>query len=115
MMQILDIVIYSHHGQRRTLSLRTGAVNIITGGSKTGKSALIDIVDYCFCAGECRVPEGPIRRSVSWFGLRLSLESGQAFIARRCPGPRAASSEECYIEVGNAVEIPDVSALRQND
>ena len=42
--QILDIVVYSHAGQRRVLSLRLGSVNIITGLSKTGKSALIDIV-----------------------------------------------------------------------
>lgn len=112
-MQILDIVVFSHHGKRRVLSLNSGAVNIITGASKTGKSALVDIVDYCFGAGECRVPEGPIRRSVSWFGLRLQLESGQAFVARRCPGPRAASSEDCFVEVGNIVEIPEVGALRQ--
>ena len=112
-MQMLDIVVFSHHGKQRVLSLKSGAVNIITGASKTGKSALVDIVDYCFGAGECRVPEGPIRRSVSWFGLRLQLESGQAFVARRCPGPRAASSEDCFVEVGNTVEIPEVGALRQ--
>lgn len=112
-MQILDIVVFSHHGKRRVLSLNSGAVNIITGASKTGKSALVDIVDYCFGAGECRVPEGPIRRSVSWFGLRLQLDSGQAFVARRCPGPRAASSEDCFVEVGNSVEIPAAGALRQ--
>jgi len=112
-MQILDIVVFSHDGQQRTLSLRAGRVNIITGASKTGKSALVDIVDYCFGAGECRVPEGPIRRSVSWFGLRLQLDSGQAFIARRCPGTRTTSSEECFIEVGDEVELPDASELRQ--
>lgn len=112
-MQILDIVIFSHHGQRRVLSLNPGAVNIVTGASKTGKSALVDIVDYCFSSGECRVPEGPIRRSVSWFGLRLQLESGQAFVARRCPGPRAASSEDCFVEVGDELEIPDAGTLRQ--
>lgn len=111
--QIRDIVVFSHDGQRRALSLNTGRVNIITGASKTGKSALVDIVDYCFGAGECKVPEGPIRRSVSWFGLRLQLDSGQAFIARRCPGARAASSEECFVEVGDAVEVPDASGLRQ--
>ena len=52
-MQILDIVVYSHHGEKRILPLKAGAVNIITGASKTGKSALIDIVDYCYGAGEC--------------------------------------------------------------
>lgn len=112
-MQILDIVVYSHHDQSRVLSLNPGATNVITGASKTGKSALVDIVDYCFGAGECRVPEGPIRRCVSWFGLRLQLDSGQAFIARRCPDPRAASSEECYVEMATEVEVPDFESLRQ--
>jgi uncharacterized protein YPO0396 len=54
-MQILDIVLYSHDGRRREVKLNAGRMNIITGDSKTGKSALIDIVDYCFGAGECRV------------------------------------------------------------
>lgn len=112
-MQILDIVVFSHDSRRRILSLNSGAVNIITGASKTGKSALVDIVDYCFGAGECRVPEGPIRRSVSWFGIRLKLENGQAFVARRCPGPRAASSEDCFFEVGDKVEVPEMALLRQ--
>lgn len=112
-MQILDIVVFSHHGQQRVLSLKAGAVNIITGASKTGKSALVDIVDYCFGAGECRVPEGPIRRSVSWFGVRLQLESGQAFIARRCPDARSVSSEDCFVDIGDRVDVPEARALRQ--
>lgn len=112
-MQILDIVVFSHHGQQRVLPLKAGVVNIITGASKTGKSALVDIVDYCFGAGECRVPEGPIRRSVSWFGLRLQLDSGQVFIARRCPDARSVSSEDCFVEVGDRLDVPDAGALRQ--
>jgi len=112
-MQILDIVVYSHHGESRVLSLNVGAVNIITGGSKTGKSALVDIVDYCFGSDECRVPEGPIRRCVSWFGVRLQLTDGQAFVARRCPGPRAASSQDCFVELGDTVAVPEMTALRQ--
>ena len=112
-MQILNIVVFSHDGRRRALSLNPGRVNIITGASKSGKSALVDIVDYCFGADECRVPEGPIRRSVSWFGLRLQLDSGQAFIARRCPVRRATSSEECFVEVGGEVALPDISQLHQ--
>jgi ABC-type lipoprotein export system ATPase subunit len=44
-MQILDIVLYSHDGRRRVVSLKPGLVNVITGASKSGKSALIDIVD----------------------------------------------------------------------
>lgn len=44
-MQILSIVLYSHDGRRRIVKLSPGVVNIITGASKTGKSALIDVVD----------------------------------------------------------------------
>lgn len=95
------------------LGLKTGHVNVITGASKTGKSALIDIVDYCFGSGQCRVPEGPIRRAVSWFGLRLQLAEGQAFVARRCPGPGAASSEDCFVRLGNSVDIVDSADLQQ--
>ncbi len=112
-MQILNIVLYGHDGEQRTLNLKTGGVNVITGASKTGKSALIDIVDYCFGSGECRVPEGIIRKAVAWFAVRLQLQSGQAVIARRCPAPGAASSEECFVEVSNNVAIPAASALHQ--
>jgi len=112
-MQISDIVVFSHDGRRRVLTLKTGQVNIITGVSKTGKSALIDIVDYCFGADVCKVPEGPILRCVSWFGLKLQLDGGQAFIARRCPGGSTTSSEDCFLEVGKEIEIPESNALKQ--
>jgi len=112
-MQILDIVLYSHDGRRRDVKLRAGRMNIITGDSKTGKSALIDIVDYCFGAGECRVPEGPIRRCVAWFGLRMQIDNGQVFVARRCPAPAASTSEECFVDIGESVELPTADGLRQ--
>lgn len=70
-MQILHIVLYSHEGQRRAVSFETGALNIITGASRTGKSALIPIIDYCLGSGECDVPDGVIKGNVSWYGLRL--------------------------------------------
>src|SRR5882762_2174322 len=88
-------------------------MNVVTGASKTGKSALVDIVDYCFGSNECRVPVGIIRRAVSWVGLRIQLLEGEAFIARRMPVPRAVSSEECFVEIGQVVAVPEASGLRQ--
>lgn len=112
-MQILSIALYGHDGSLRTLELKAGQVNIITGASKTGKSALIHIVDYCFGSGECRIPAGIIRRSVAWFALRLQLKSGQAVIARRCPDLGSSTSQDCFVEIGNAIALPPASALRQ--
>jgi len=111
--QILGIVVFSHDGKVRELPLQPGHVNVVTGASKTGKSALIDIVDYCFGASQCRVPEGPIRRCVSWFGVRLQLDKGQAFVARRCPGPRVQSSEVCFVDLNDEVTTPAAATLRQ--
>ena len=112
--QILEIVLYSHDGRLRKLELNAGAVNVITGASKTGKSALIDIVDYCLGSGTCRIPDGILRNSVSWFGLRLKLAEGEAFVARKCPRRTSDSSEECYLVVGGSVETPDCSSIHQN-
>ena len=113
-LQILDIVLYNADGRMRKLSLRPGAVNVITGGSKTGKSALIEIVDYCFGSSTCRVPDGPLRQAVSWYALRLTATGGQIFVARRAPDPGFNSAGSVYYEVGNELEIPDFASLVPN-
>lgn len=111
--QILSIALYGHDGHQRNLNFQLGRVNVITGASKTGKSALIHIVDYCLGSSECHVPEGIIRKSVAWFAVRLQLRSGEAVIARRCPTPGATSSEDCFVEVGSNLALPAASALHQ--
>lgn len=92
--QILDIVLYSLQGEQRVLSLRPGEVNIITGDSKTGKSALISIVDYCFGSSLCSVPEGVIKNSVSWYAVRLTDGSAEHFVARRAPDHGKESTKD---------------------
>lgn len=113
MIQIRSIVIYSHDGRSRILTFALGKVNILSGESKTGKSAIIDIVDYCFGSKECHVPEGIIRRAISWFGLHLQTTSGQAFIARQVPPGDAKSSQNVFTLINKEIEIPEFSALRQ--
>ena len=113
-MQILEIVIYGHEGQKRVLALNPGRTNIITGSSATGKSALIQIVDYCLGRKDCAVPEGTIRETVSWFGLRLQFSSGQVFIARQNPPPGSATTNRSYFEEGNVVPSPDAPPAQPN-
>ncbi len=113
-MQILEIVLYGRQGQKRVLPLHPGKANIITGGSATGKSALIQIVDYCLGRGECTVPEGVIRESVSWFGLRLQFASGQMFIARQNPPKGRTTTNRAYFEEGTVVPCPDGPPAQPN-
>lgn len=113
MIQIKEIVAYSHHGETRSLPFKLGAVNIISGESKAGKSAVLKIIDYCFGASHCDVPEGKVRRNVAWFGLLLQTLSGQAFIARQVPLGEAKSSEVVYTSIGNEILVPTGDVLRQ--
>src|SRR5262249_23992162 len=47
-----------------------------------------------------------------WYGLRLQLASGQAFVARRCPPPKAMTSEDYFLATGSAVAVPEAKELR---
>lgn len=113
MIQIRAVVIYSHDGRHRVMPFEPGRVNIISGDSRTGKSAILGIIDYCFGAKEIDVPEGKVRRNVAWFALLLQTPRGQAFVARQLPAGDGKSNEAVYVETDSEVDIPPASALRQ--
>lgn len=113
MIQIRAIVTYSHDGRHREVPFEPGHVNIISGDSRTGKSAILGIIEYCFGASEIDVPEGKVRRNVAWFGLLLQTHRGQAFIARQLPLGDGKSNEAVYVQADTEVAIPPASALRQ--
>lgn len=112
--QILNILVYGMNGQIRFIELKPNAVNIITGRSKTGKSALIHIVDYCLGRRECNVPAGIIRKHVEWYAIKLQTSSGEIFIARRNPESSRESSEDIYIERGTSLNFPEARSLKKN-
>ncbi|MGE4442397.1 MAG: DUF3732 domain-containing protein [Desulfomicrobium sp.] len=112
--QISNIAIYGSGGVFRSVELKHNEVNIITGNNKTGKSALIHIVDYCLGRKECNVPAGVIRKRVRWYALKLSTSSGDIIIARRNPDPGKESSEDIYIERGTSLDFPEAKRLLKN-
>lgn len=113
-MQIRAIVLYSRDGRVRRLPFRLGAMNVITGGSGTGKSALINVVDYCLAQGGCSIPARVVRDAVSWYGLLLQLPGSQVFVARAVPVPPKATNSDIYVEVGESLEPPPAERLVAN-
>lgn len=111
---INSITIYSYNGEQRTLKLNRSGLNIITGKSRTGKSSLIDIIDYCFGRGECYVAEGVIRQYVSWFAVEIQKDEDVLFIARRNPGSTLNTSPDIYIRRGVFEEPPIYPELDKN-
>ena len=90
----------------RVIDFEPGVVNVITGASQTGKSALIPIVDYCLGAGKCAIPVGTIREAVQWFGLVIETAQGQLLLARKEPGNQQAT-DEMYMSEGVAIAVPE--------
>ncbi|XMA23741.1 DUF3732 domain-containing protein (plasmid) [Bacillus bombysepticus] len=113
-MQIKEIILYNHQGDKRILEFELGKVNIITGKSGTGKSAIIEIIDFCLGRSEFNIPDGIIKKSVKWYAVKLQFEQSQILIAKPSPGINIASQSQAYIEVAHHIEVPEMSKLILN-
>ena len=78
---IKDIVIFNKNDEKRVVPLEQG-VNIITGESKTGKSALVEIIDYCLCSTRCTIPKGKITEFAYLYSLVMAIGDNTYVIAR---------------------------------
>lgn len=80
----------------RFIKFDENKVNVITGYSQRGKSAIISIIDYCFGSSECDIPIGTIREKVDKFAIYITLEDRGLFIARDSPGRDLKASDIMY-------------------
>ena len=70
---IESINIFSESGEHRFIELTSG-LNVITGDSKTGKSALLEIVDYCLFSKTSSIPKGVITTFAYFYSVVLSYK-----------------------------------------
>ncbi|MER6561932.1 DUF3732 domain-containing protein, partial [Streptomyces sp. NPDC001027] len=113
-MQLLAIILYSKTGDRQVLEFTPGALNVVTGESKTGKSALLEIVESCLGRDTLQMPVGPITSTVSWYAALFQLGSGRAFVARPAPKTGKASTQQAMIAFGADLEPLDYHQLEVN-
>ncbi|WP_020600348.1 DUF3732 domain-containing protein [Spirosoma panaciterrae] len=113
-MQIKSILLYNLKGNIRSLDFKIGAVNIITGESRTGKSAIIDILDYCLGRSTFNVFEGVNRDVISWYGVVLQLGDNQILIAKPAPEGLATTQSQAYWEEAHSITIPPLNQLVPN-
>ena len=113
--QLLKVILWPREGgEPRVVDFEAGKVNVISGASKTGKSSVIPIIDYCLGAEKCAIPVGVIRDKCSWFGVLVDTLEGQKLLARREPGGLKASGEMFLLE-GLSVEVPSVIAEKNQN
>lgn len=100
------ITIWSKAGEKRQLRFEPNKVNVLTGGSHRGKSALLDIFDYCFLSSSHRISESIINENVGWYGVTFSINEKLFTIARRSPQGNTVSADLFFSSVGDIPEEP---------
>lgn len=113
-MKIRSIHIYSHDGQRRDLRFNVNGLNVITGRSSTGKSALSEIIEYCMGRSTFNVPEGVIRDKVAWFAVIYQFEKEQVLVAKPTPPSGGASCSTAMLRRGTQLQAPEFKDLVVN-
>lgn len=114
-MQISKIVLYKDSEHRRVVAFATGKVNIIVGDSKTGKSALIDIVDYCLGSEGCHIASGIIRDNVYWFATVVDFGHDSFLLARQNPDIKQVSAvSEMYLAKVQGDSLPTFDDIYPN-
>lgn len=78
---IHEIGVIDKQDNKHPVNFKKG-LNIVTGKSSTGKSALIEIFDYCFGSGKNTIPKGVITDSAAIYYVALSVNEQDMVIAR---------------------------------
>lgn len=99
---IHEIGVIDKQGFKHPVNFKTG-LNIVTGKSSTGKSALIEIFDYCFGSGENTIPKGVITTSASIYYVALRVSEQDMVLARDPDIPTKAFFRR--VEIFNTTEI----------
>jgi len=113
-MKIKSIHIYSDDGRRRDLTFHDG-LNVITGRSSTGKSALSEIIEYCMGRSTFNIPEGVIRDKVAWYAVIYRFKGEEVLIAKPAPAPGGLSGSSVMVRRGAEVYAPEADELKIND
>ncbi|WP_417783492.1 DUF3732 domain-containing protein [Terasakiella pusilla] len=79
--QINEIGVIDKLGNKHPVKFQKG-LNVVTGKSSTGKSALIEIYDYCFGSDENTIPKGVITTNAAIYYIALSINDQDLVIAR---------------------------------
>lgn len=107
-LQIREIVLWPRNPnfEPRRIQFQLGKVNVISGASRTGKSAVIPIIDYCLGAGTCSIPVKTIRKYCEWFGVVVATAQGDKLLARREPGAQRCTDDMYLLEAERITDIP---------
>src|ERR1035437_5233938 len=92
----------------------TEGVNVITGKSSTGKSAMIEIFDYCFGNSENTVPHGIITKNAKLYFIVIKINNTNLILARN-PHPSKAFISEISDELVADINLFNKDFFKESD
>ncbi|MDR0632202.1 MAG: DUF3732 domain-containing protein [Holosporaceae bacterium] len=107
--QIEELIIWPQKIQfpPREIKFHLGKVNVITGASRTGKTAIIPIIDYCLGSATCSIPINEIRDNAVWYGVVVVTDYEKILFARKIPDGNKVSTEYFFLR-GKSILVPNV-------
>lgn len=115
MIQLKAVALWNRDGARRTLKFQPNALNIITGEAKAGKSAMLEIIEFCLGRQTVSLPEGVLTRTVRWYGLLAGTETHTVFIGRPGPDEGQATVSGAHLAFGGPdLDFPPFEELEAN-
>ncbi|MBU0905164.1 MAG: DUF3732 domain-containing protein [Firmicutes bacterium] len=112
---IREIILWLKNGKIRTIPFQENKVNIITGDSGTGKSVIIDIIDYCFFASKTKIPDEKINENISWYGIKFDINDKQYLIARGALDKDRQVSSLYYFSPTGDVPLEPFHSLNEDE
>ncbi|MBG6233787.1 FtsZ-binding cell division protein ZapB [Pedobacter sp. CAN_A7] len=113
--QILKLIIWPKNQMflPQIVPFEPGKVNVITGASRTGKSAIIPIIDYCLGSFDCSIPIDTIRDYAVWYGIVIKTSAEEILIGREVPVGTTSSNNFFLMRGSNLV--PPVTIFQPNE
>lgn len=104
-MQIKKLIIWQKNGVVRNFPFEENKVNVITGDSGKGKTAIIHIIDYCLLSTDAEyISKKNIDEDVEWYGIVFKINEKTITIARQAA--HISKHNLYYSEVGEVPKIP---------
>ncbi|MFZ2725238.1 MAG: DUF3732 domain-containing protein [Methylococcaceae bacterium] len=103
------VILWLKNDKRREICFEPNKVNVITGESNTGKSAILQIIDYCLFASNSKISESRINENVSWYGIDIVINNKNYTICRKALFKGNVSKDYYFSSSGEIPEFPEVN------
>jgi hypothetical protein len=112
---IEKIILWLKNGKKRELQFKPNKVNVITGDSNTGKTAILEIIDYCYFSSKSTISESMINENISWYGILININDKKYTIGRKALFEGNVSNEYYFSSIGETPkEFPESNNTQEN-